>query len=155
MWDLKIQLADQRVRSDRRDLRTGGAGSSGRVDSQEELLYAQQAALLRAGGQTEAFIAGNDHISRVAFEVIRQTDDRAEAKLLLDQGIERLRADLSEAERAAVDAVLAGIAESQWDAQLATMLTPWFRYLLDYDPAIVLRKVSVPVRRSLRSERTR
>ncbi len=117
-----------------------GPGVSG-----EELLYAQQAALLRAGGQTEAYIAGNDHLSRVVFEVIRQTDDKAEAKQLIDQGIERLRAGLSEAERAAVDAVRAGIPETQRDAQLATMLTPWFRYLLDYDPALVLRKVSVPV----------
>ena len=36
-------------------------------------------------------------------------------------------------------------AEAQVTAQVRQMRSPWFRYFLDYDPAIALRKVTVPV----------
>lgn len=70
------------------------------------------------------------------FAIAKGESDPAVAK----QKIEAERAKLDETARKTLEAQLSGAA-----AQLKTLLTPWFRFFLNYDPRPTLMKVRVPV----------
>jgi pimeloyl-ACP methyl ester carboxylesterase len=111
----------------------------------EQLLYAQQEALLRAAGVSQSYIDGNAKVSRIIFEILRETDDLEEVRQALMTGVDELKAQSSPEERNGIEQVMTSIPEAQWDAQLQTMATPWFRGLLSYDPTEALHELDVPV----------
>jgi pimeloyl-ACP methyl ester carboxylesterase len=110
----------------------------------DEVLRGQAADLARAGGATDEAVA------RILAEHRRVTDAvRAGAP----------RAELAEAVRALSRAQIAAMPEAQrqaigdpdkaiertLDAHLASVQSRWFRYLLDFDPASALARVTCPV----------
>jgi pimeloyl-ACP methyl ester carboxylesterase len=111
----------------------------------EALLYAQQEALLSAAGVSEGYIRGNALISEVLFEILRETADADSAKAALDEAVRILKSRVSDTELEGIEEVLDAIDDEMWRGRLATMTTPWFRGLLEYDPSEALGELDVPV----------
>jgi len=86
----------------------------------------------RAGGLEDAQLVASLTFDREAYDLIRQEKDH-------DALAEKLVALVKET---GFDAALPPAA---LEAQLRTLLSPWFRYFLDYDPLPNLRAVRCPV----------
>jgi len=105
-----------------------------------KLLDQQGVALLRAGGAGDSAIAHQRAIQRRIFELVRGEPDSARlAQRVHDTVIESVAA-LPANEREWISDP-----EAFARQQVAIATSPWFRYLLDYDPAPTLRQVRVPV----------
>ncbi len=110
----------------------------------ERILLAQGEAILRANGATEARLQAQRETQQQIFAVVRS-----------GTGMEQLAADLREQIRASVDSLPAGqraaitdvdaFVNSRLAGQLDMIQSPWFRFFLDYDPAVTLEQVTVPV----------
>jgi hypothetical protein len=72
--------------------------------------------------------------------IVKDTSDRAAAEKKLRDLLNEQIAGLTEAQRQA-----AGLTSDGINAQVKTMLTPWFRALLSCDPRPTLRAVKCPV----------
>jgi hypothetical protein len=106
----------------------------------EEILYRQGELIARAAGAGDELIAQGRKVQERLFAVLKQQlDDR--------QTEARLREIMAEeAARNPANATLAKEAlQQQIDAQVAAILSPWFRAFLRYDPRPVLEKVRCPV----------
>ena len=91
----------------------------------DEVLVAQAAAIVESMGATKATVDQVTVRQRETLALIKtETDDAALIKKLQDAN-------------PGADAQIAG--------QVRQMRSPWFRYFLDYDPGVALRKVTVPV----------
>ena len=93
-----------------------------------ELLVEQVGALLQASGAPPRVIAQAKEQQREVVEIIAKSKDEAATRAKLQ---ELLDPD--------------GAAGEQMNAQIDTLLSPWFRFFLDYDPRPMLRKVRAPV----------
>lgn len=103
----------------------------------DQLLAAQQAAILKAVGMDEATIAKSQESQRKMFDVIRtEKDDDAALKQLTALGRQSL-ASFPESLRKAMAAT--------GQARLQMLVSPWFRQLLDADPKDALSKIHCPV----------
>jgi len=93
----------------------------------DQVLLAQQALIATASGAPADLVQRANAAMRGVFAAIRAAKDET-----------TLAATLRER--------LAGLVpEAQIDAQLKTLLSPWYRYFLTYDPAPALRTVRCPV----------
>ncbi len=112
-----------------------GPGLPGR-----ELLLLQSAAIARADGTAPEEIARNRELEKRLLDVVESTPDSTAAARRL-RGIMRESIDaLSESERAQL-----GDPQAYIDAQISSLLSPWFRYFLGYDPRPTLEKLRCPV----------
>ncbi len=120
----------------------------------EQLLIAQNAAVLRVDGADEDTIARDEALVRKMIAVARQQKVSAGAakifKALADEQAQLLagassKPTVNERRRpAGKGPELKG--KETFDAELAALIgTPWFRFLIDYDPRPALRKVRCPV----------
>jgi hypothetical protein len=119
---------------------------AGPAVSGEEILYAQTRAMSEASGVPPAFIDGSEAVARKIYSIIKAEPDSARtinAILALTDTVTR---SLPPAQRAALDSAWAepGRAE-EFEQGLAVTVTPWFRYLLAYEPAAALSALRVPV----------
>ena len=77
---------------------------------------------------------------RKVFQLVREEKDpaalRAKARKLAQEQL----AAISEEQRRAL-----GITDAMIEKQLESLVTPWFREMLDYDPRLTLKKVTCPV----------
>ena len=109
-----------------------------------EILYEQAAAIARADGAPEERIAWNTDFQRRLFAAMEAGEGldayREELAVAIREGIEAL----SEEQRAPIADVDAHV-QSQVEAQINRLETPWFRYFLTYDPVPALRGTRVPV----------
>ena len=104
----------------------------------EELLYAQAAAMDRAMGADETTIAMNREVQEKMFAILEKNGSHtAAAEKELHALIDRMKAGLPNAQKQALDRMM--------NAQIHQVLTPAFRYYLNYDPVPALRKVKCPV----------
>lgn len=101
------------------------------------LLKEQARLLLKAGGANEAFIAMNERTQENMFEIVRTEPDPKLAEPKLRAEVDALVAQMSPVEREA--------AKGRAEGGVAMVNSPWFRFLLTYDPAKALRRVKVPV----------
>jgi hypothetical protein len=106
----------------------------------EELLVRQGQDISRLMGISEETIAANAEIQRQVFDIVEETKDPATAEKRLRDLLEGQVSTLSERQRQVVGLTPDGIS-----AQVKTMLSPWFRGLLAYDPRLALRAVKCPV----------
>ena len=93
----------------------------------DEILPAQLSAILKANGKSQAEVEKTAKAEREILALAeREKDDAVVAKKMrdLDGG---------------------KTPDTQVDAQLKQLRSPWFRYFITYDPAIALRKVTCPV----------
>ena len=105
----------------------------------EEILYLQGALIEKASGATADAIARNRKIQHAMFTVAKEEKDNAIAAARMKESVSKLIEQFPESERKVMSNPAA------LDAQVKTVLSPWFRYLLVYDPREALRHVKCPV----------
>lgn len=106
----------------------------------EELLIRQAEDLQRATGADAATIARTAAAQRDLFKLLVKDVPASQLENELRELARKQAAELTEEERRA-----AGYSEEAMDAQIRTVMRPWFRTLLVYDPKPTLRQVKVPV----------
>jgi len=112
-----------------------GPGMSG-----EKLLYLQGAEINRAEGAGKEKTAQNETLQKRLFKVVIAGKDTSEAKGQLRTILADAAKPMSEAEKKA-----SGFSEATIEAQIRSLLSPWFRYFLVYDPQTNLSKLTCPV----------
>jgi pimeloyl-ACP methyl ester carboxylesterase len=113
--------------------------------SAEDLLFAQQEALLTVAGVSSDYIEGNALVSKVMFDILREDDNPETVNAELIRRVEVLKQESTPAQRDGIEQVMTSISPEQWQSQIQTMTTPWFRGLLAYDPTEALHELDVPV----------
>jgi uncharacterized protein len=112
-----------------------GPGVSG-----EQVLYTQGAAILKSTGAGAKQLAQQSELQHRMFAILREEKDSAAAQTKLKAAVAQLSAKLGKDEKKEATEAM-----PELDGQLATLLTPWFRYFLTYDPRPALLKVTCPV----------
>jgi hypothetical protein len=105
--------------------------------SGEAILKVQAAAILKAGGATAKQIETEAAKQATMLELAKTIDDPAELERKLNEAFEPSIQELPEAQREA--------GRQQLKGQVAMVKSPWFRFLLKYDPRATLEKVRCPV----------
>ncbi|MDH4038439.1 MAG: lysophospholipase [Candidatus Krumholzibacteria bacterium] len=103
----------------------------------DELLIEQARLLMGVQGASAAQVEANSRVQRIMFQVARSESDSAAAAREIRARCEPLLADLGESDRSVIAAAISPSIES--------VTSPWFRYLLSYDPGAALGSVRVPV----------
>lgn len=112
-----------------------GMGQTG-----EEVILSQTELIQRAHGADAGLVSHTTETLKKIFSALRSEPQGREAVRKMRGVLEAQTSSLSEERRNEFAAVSKTLA-----AQLGMYTTGWFRYFLDYDPAIDLRKVTVPV----------
>lgn len=102
-----------------------------------EVITLQSERISRASGMPEENVRKEDAIMRQTMEVIRTEKDAAVRDAKLRQLTKEAMALQSPEGQAGGDEAV--------DAMVKAVTSNWFRFFLDYDPRIALRKVKVPV----------
>ncbi len=98
----------------------------------DQILLMQQAAIARAGGQSDATIATAAKLNKAAFDMIKTAESLDDAK--------------AKAATMAAALVAGGqMTQAQADAAFAAITTPWFYEFIRTDPRPMLEQVRVPV----------
>ncbi|HLJ92134.1 MAG TPA: alpha/beta fold hydrolase [Gemmataceae bacterium] len=106
----------------------------------EEILYLQAAALLKATGADAEEIATAKAMQKHIFSLLRQEKDKAAAETKIRAAMNDYLAKLGNDEKKKQLESL-----PLMESQIHMVVSPWFRYFLDYDPRQALRKVPCPV----------
>jgi len=106
----------------------------------EEILYLQGALISRAMGVSEEDIAKNRQFNEKIFSLIKEEKDEKTIEEKLRQMFMADWAELNEEEKKAI-----GDPEVYLKAQLQSLLSPWLKFFLTYDPKPTLSKVKCPV----------
>ena len=106
----------------------------------EEILYLQGALIYRAMGVSEEDIIKNRQFNEKIFSVIKEEKDKKNAEERLRQMFMDDWAELNEEEKSRI-----GDPEVFLKAQLQSLLSPWLKFFLTYDPKPTLSKVKCPV----------
>ena len=106
----------------------------------EEILYLQGALISRAMGVSEEDITKNRQFDEKIFTLIKEEKDDKIIEEKLRQMFMADWAELNEEEKEAI-----GDPEVYLKAQLQSLLSPWLKFFLTYDPKPTLSKVRCPV----------
>jgi len=109
-----------------------------------QILMEQGALIMRASGATEADIEQKIAFQKRTFEAIRSGDGWDELAADLEMQLRESIAEMPDSQRNVITDVDTFI-NTQVQAQLTALQTPWFRYFLDYDPAATLRRIDTPI----------
>ena len=106
----------------------------------EEISYLQGALISRAMGISEEDIDKNRQFNEKIFSLIKEERDKKTTEEKLRQMFVANWAELSEEEKKAIDNL-----EVYLEAQVQSLLSPWIKFFLTYDPKPTLSKVRCPV----------
>jgi pimeloyl-ACP methyl ester carboxylesterase len=110
----------------------------------KEMEFSEQARILKEKGSGNDLIARNRALQESLFAVINQEFDSKVVRDKFTSLITKFFNGLSEEEKK-----IAGLSEENLKfrihAQFQRLHSPWFRYYLDFDPGMVLKKVTCPV----------
>jgi len=106
----------------------------------EEILYLQGALISRAMGVSEEDITKNRQFNENIFSLIKEEKDEKTIEEKLRQMFMDDWAELNEEEKSRI-----GDPEVFLKAQLQSLLSPWLKFFLTYDPKPTLSKVKCPV----------
>ena len=106
----------------------------------EEILYLQGALIYRAMGVSEEDIIKNRQFNEKIFSVLKEEDDSENAEEKLRQMFMEDWEKMSDEKKEQI-----GDPEVFLEAQLQSLLSPWYRFFLTYDPKPTLSKVKCPV----------
>jgi pimeloyl-ACP methyl ester carboxylesterase len=109
----------------------------------DRLLLRQGREMGLAIGMSDGTITQLAGLQRKAFDLVKRVGDGAELERRLRAMLDEVTESATPEQRAALG--LTGEHANHVQAQLALMLLPWFRELVRYDPAPVLKKVKCPV----------
>jgi uncharacterized protein len=93
-----------------------------------DILLQQSAAMLRSAGATEAQVSQAEAASRRIYDVVVREPDDAKAEAAIRVVFGEL-----------------GVGTQEADAQLPTLLSPWYRSFISYDPTDALARTRCPV----------
>ena len=114
----------------------------------EELLHVQTAAVLRTSGVSEDQVLNVRHFNDAVYTILKEDLSPEETLAKTQERWTQIHEELTDDELTAVYSIL-GIARDDLETHLRTQLpivtSPWFRYLLTFDPRPVLRDVDIPV----------
>lgn len=105
----------------------------------DEILFAQGEALGKAVGDSEELLAAKREILRKILAIVRSELDPSAAEKKMREAWQQSLPQMPEGMRKRMSA------PGMLDAQLKMVLTPWFRYFVNYDPVPALKKVKCPV----------
>jgi len=106
----------------------------------EEILYLQGALIYRAMGVSEEEIIKNRQFNEKIFSLIKEEKDEKTIEEKLRQMFMADWAELNDEEKSRI-----GDPEVFLKAQLQSLLSPWLKFFLTYDPKPTLSKVKCPV----------
>jgi len=106
----------------------------------EEILYLQGALISRVMGVSEEDIAKNRQFNEKIFSLIKEEKDEKIIEEKLRQMFMGDWAELNEEEKSKI-----GDPEEYLKVQLQSLLSPWLKFFLTYDPKPTLSKVKCPV----------
>jgi len=106
----------------------------------EEILYLQGALISRVMGVSEEDITKNRQFNEKIFSLIKEEKEEKTIEEKLRQMFMADWAELNEEEKKAIDDL-----EVYLKAQLQSLLSPWLKFFLTYDPKPTLIKVKCPV----------
>lgn len=106
----------------------------------EEILYLQGALISRAMGVSEEDITKNRQFNEKIFSVIKEEKDKKNAEERLRQMFMEDWEKMSDEKKEQI-----GDPEVFLKAQLQSLLSPWLKFFLTYDPKPTLSKVKCPV----------
>ena len=106
----------------------------------EEILYLQGALIYRAMGVSEEDIIKNRQFNEKIFSVIKEEKDKKNAEERLRQMFMEDWEKMSDEKKEQI-----GDPEVFLKAQLQSLLSPWLKFFLTYDPRPTLSKVKCPV----------
>ncbi len=109
-----------------------------------EILLEQGALIMRVSGAAEADIERQIAFQKRTFEAIRSGDGWDELAADLETKLRESVAEMPDSQRNIITDVDTFI-NTQVQAQLTALQTPWFRYFLDYDPAATLGRIDTPI----------
>lgn len=112
----------------------------------DELLIQQQRAIGSASGMSERMLAFSESLQREIFEILRRTPDNDEAAAQIEALWAKRKGEAIEGEKLSeTDQTALSASEAALEAQIKMIGTPWFRDLLEQDPALPLRQLRRPV----------
>jgi pimeloyl-ACP methyl ester carboxylesterase len=106
----------------------------------DELLVRQGADIARVMGAQEAMITKSSETQKRTFQIIREEADAAVAEKRIRELVSEQLAELTDDQKKAL-----GISDAMIAGQVRMATSPWFRWLLAYDPGPTLMKVKCPV----------
>ncbi len=106
----------------------------------EEILYLQGALIYRAMGVSEEDIIKNRQFNEKIFSLVKEEKDKKTIEEKLRQMFMDDWAELNEEEKSRI-----GDPEVFLKAQLQSLLSPWLKFFLTYNPKPTLSKVKCPV----------
>ncbi len=112
-----------------------GIGQTGR-----DAILMQGDLLTKAGGSAPETTAQIRKIYEQIFAVLKAEPDNAIAEKKIREVVSKETAVMTDAQKTAFAPVA-----KQIEVQMGLYVSPWFRYFLEFDPAKVLEKVTVPV----------
>lgn len=112
-----------------------GPGVSGK-----DIIIRQTELILKANGTPDDEIKKDINQAEEAYEIINNTPDSSAAYQKLKNMFDKEVAGLSEEDKKKPE-----YSEQNFNQQIATLLSPWFRFFLKFNPQPILENVSVPV----------
>lgn len=109
-----------------------------------EVLQAQLELIAPTQSMSQQELEERLEVQRRSFEAARSGEGFEELEADLRRQVLRSLEDLPEEERRAITDEEEFV-ETRVQIALQAMQTPWFKFFLDYDPAVTLRRVTVPV----------
>ena len=106
----------------------------------DQILLEQTELIGKTMGAGEVEIGREQRLAKQIFQIVKQSENPAETESQLREFLERVFEENPElAASSGMDK------ESFINRQVAQGVRPWFKYFLQYDPAVSLRKVQCPV----------
>ena len=112
-----------------------GTGMTGK-----EILRLQSTLILKANGMDEEKIKKDVEVASEMYEIVINEKDTSAAKEKLRKVFDKSYAELTDEEKKQM-----GDPDAYFNQLLKTLLSPWFRFFLGYDPYPALTKVKIPV----------
>jgi pimeloyl-ACP methyl ester carboxylesterase len=106
----------------------------------EQSMAAQLAAMLKARGKNNRIIERDLNLQKSLFAIVKQEKDNSNAEGKIREVLTKYVDSLTEAEKQAL-----GAKDSFIKIQTESVLKPWIRFYISYDPRLALSKVICPV----------
>lgn len=106
----------------------------------DQLLLLQTAALMKPSGASDLNISQVRALQERMFTILKQEKTNANAEKRLRSETSELLSRMTDEQKRAL-----GLSEAALENQFKVMMTPWYRYIISYDPRPALIKVKVPV----------
>lgn len=105
-----------------------------------DLLALQTELILRANGESEEEIEKSIKTNKAAYKIVVEQPDSSLAFKELEKLFDELLATLTEEERNKPE-----YSRSNFQQMARTILSPWFRFFLKFDPKEYLKNIQIPV----------